>query len=286
MLTDDELLFKIDLGRNIVKRNCIITCKNYTIVPPQKHWINKTDPTINRIFYMTGGKGEYLEGDVRRTFETGKIYFIPSYSGIPTYTDDNDRLVHAFVNFKLSPPIVSKKVFCLDPSTSPKLEAAAQAFCALCHNEYKARTRETPLTPAEEQELALLSSLTVFLAESATSNAESDVINDHVIITALDIIHSSLSKKLTVEEIAKKCYMSTDGFIRKFTRYIGETPYSYIKNFKVRTALLIRSEGATLEEAAEACGYSDASALLHAISSFSSNSQKQFSDYAKNKIPL
>ena len=282
MFTDDVLLFKIDFGRKSMKRNCVITCKNYTIVPPQKHWKNKTDPNINRLFYMTGGTGEYLDGDEMRTFESGKIYFIPSYSGIATYTDDNDRLVHAFVNFKLSPPIVSKKVFCLDPSTSPKLKAATEAFCELCKVEYNARTRKTPLSPSEKQELELLSALTLFFAESAAETAPDDIINDPVIITALNIIHSSLGKKLTVEEIAKKCYMSTDGFIRKFTRYIGETPYSYIKNFKIRSALLIRSEGATLEEAAEACGYSDAGALLHAISSFSSKGNKPPTSHTKS----
>ena len=62
-------------------------------------------------------------------------------------------------------------------------------------------------------------------------------------------------------------YMSTDGFIRKFKRYIGETPYSYIKKMKVRKAHVLRTEGATLDETALECGYSDSSALLHAISS-------------------
>ena len=255
-----------------MKRSCVISCKNYTIVPPQKRWKNKTTPNINRIFYMTGGKGEYIEGGVRYTFEKGKIYFIPSYSEISTYTDDSDRLVHAFVNFNLSPPIVSKKVFCLDPSISPKLRAATDAFCELCRDEYNVRKHTAPLTPSEQQELELLSSLTTFLTETAVNNSPDYVINDHVIITALDLIHSSFNKKITVAEIAKKCYMSTDGFIRKFTRYIGETPYSYIKNLKIRTALEMRSEGATLEETAEACGYSDASAMLHAISSLKAES--------------
>ena len=59
--------------------------------------------------------------------------------------------------------------------------------------------------------------------------------------------------------------MSTNGFTRKFKHYLGVTPYAYIRTTRVRTALMMRTEGATLEEAAEKCGYSDAAALLHAI---------------------
>ena len=60
--------------------------------------------------------------------------------------------------------------------------------------------------------------------------------------------------------------MSTDGFIKKFTRAVGETPYSYIKKLKITMASIMRAEGATAEEAATACGYADASSLIHAIS--------------------
>ena len=250
-----------------MKRTCLITCKNYTIVPPQNKWKNKTDSSTNRLFYVTGGTGEYFEDGVKHTLEIGKLYFMPAYAGIPTYTDDNNRLVHAFANFKLSPPIVSKKCFCIDPSTSPKLKSATDMFCELCRDGYNLRTKKAPLTPSEENLLELLSATVLFLVENAISLSPEYVINDPTVITALDLIHNSLDKKLTVAEIARRCYMSTDGFIRKFTRYIGETPYSYIKKLKIRTALTMRAEGATLEQTAEACGYSDASALLHAISS-------------------
>ena len=238
------------------------------MVPPQEIWKNKVDPDINRLYYIVGGKGEYLEDGQRHTFKPGMLYFIPSYAGISTYTDENDRLVHAFVNFKLSPPIVSKKVFCLDPSSSPRLRAATEAFCEFCKKDYNIRRlKDNPISPDEERELDLLSAVTVFLTENAVNTSPDYVINDPTIITALNLMHTALSEKLTVADIAEKCCMSTDGFIRKFTRYIGETPYSYIKKLKTRTAIMMRAEGATLEEAADACGYSDSTALLHAIAS-------------------
>ena len=59
--------------------------------------------------------------------------------------------------------------------------------------------------------------------------------------------------------------MSTEGFIRKFKNYIGETPYNYFKRQKIRAALRVRNAGGSWEEAADASGYSDTSTLLHAI---------------------
>ena len=78
-------------------------------------------------------------------------------------------------------------------------------------------------------------------------------------------MNEKLREQITIEEIAKNCYLSTDGFIRKFKKQIGETPYSYLKKLKIRTALNLRLAGESLKDIAEKCGYSDSSALLHAL---------------------
>lgn len=250
-----------------MERVCEIFNKGYCIVPPPSQWKNKPPPDINRLYYIESGVGSYFEDGVMYPFEAGKLYFIPYYAGVSTYTDEIDRLVHAFVGFKLTPPIASKKVFCLDPKESPKLEAALFAFREFCKKGYHAPRHAGKLTPADEDELRLASALTLYLTECALNTHTDYVLNDPSIISALDIIHTTLAKNLTVEDIAAKCCMSSDGFARKFTRFLGTTPYNYIKKLRIRTALMMRTEGATLEEAAEKCGYSDATALLHAIAS-------------------
>ena len=260
-----KILIEIDYRRLSMKRNSIITCKGRVRINRQAAWVNKVGGNINRLYYINSGKGSYLEGGVTYPLEAGKFYFIPSYAGISTYTDESDGLDHTFANCKFSPPIVSNKVFCLDPSTSPALATATATFCELCKNTYNARSRVEPLTPSEEKEFELLKALTVYLTECAIEAHPDYVLNDSAIITALDVIHSNVSEKLSVSDIAESVGMSTDGFIRKFRRYIGETPYSYIKQLKLQTALTLRAEGASLEDIADACGYSDPSSLLHAI---------------------
>ena len=250
-----------------MKKNCTITCKGRVIIQRQASWVNKVNGNINRLYYISGGKGSYLESGVMHPFEVGKFYFIPSYAGISTYTDESDHLDHVFVNYKLTPPIVSNKVFSLDSSASPTIKAATELFCELCKKNVNFRLHDEETTQEKGKKVDLLESLTVYLTECAIEAHPDYVLNDPAMISALNLIHSHIKSKISVSDIAKSLNMSADGFIRKFTRYIGETPYSYIKKLKIRTALTMRAEGARLDEIALECGYSDASALLHAISS-------------------
>lgn len=252
--------------RNMENRLCKIQCKGVFI--PDRNWMNITRSGVNRLYYIEEGIGFYTENGVNIPFEVGKIYFIPFYASVPTYTDEQAKLKHVYVNFTLSPPIVSKKVFCLDPASSDKIHSAVTALRSFCANPIFYPKMKEPLTETEARELEFIKAITIFLTECAVSTGESDdILGDKTIISALDIIHSSLHEKLTVNDIATKCFMSTDGFIKKFSRAVGETPYSYMKKLKITMANIMRAEGATADETALACGYADASSLLHAMTS-------------------
>ena len=247
------------------KSICRIQCKGVFI--PDRNWVNITKFGINRLYYIEEGIGYYTENGVNIPFEPGKIYFIPFYASVPTYTDENAKLKHVYVNFTLTPPIVSKKVFCLNPNTSEKISNAVSALRSFCTDPlYYDRLKE-PITDIQIREREFLKAITLFLTESAIAGKTDDILSDKTIIKALDIIHSTLHEKMTVNDIAARCFMSTDGFIKKFRRAVGETPYSYMKKLKITMANIMRAEGATAEEAAQAYGYADASSLIHAISS-------------------
>jgi AraC-like DNA-binding protein len=252
-----------------MKRTYEVVCKGRSIAPP--NWINYATDGCNRLYYIEGGTGGYIEDGKRVDFEAGKLYFIPYYADVVTYQDIEDRIDHSFVTFKLSPPIISRKVFALDPHVDPKHTAALGVFRELCKTSYLARTEKDSLTPEKRLEMEFLMAATVYLSECAVSTNPDMILNDQAVTLALETIHKDTAAKLTVAEIAAMCNMSNDGFIRKFTRYIGETPYSYIKKLKVRRALTLRQDGVTLQVAAEACGYSDPSALSHAIMSLKNN---------------
>ena len=111
----------------------------------------------------------------------------------------------------------------------------------------------------------------IYLVNKIIIEENCEMVSDTIIVNALRIIHKNLSKKLSIDEIANQFNLSTEGFIRKFKKYMGVTPYAYLKNLRIRTALAMRLEGHSLAEIAEECGYSDPSALLHAMPKNKSN---------------
>ena len=155
--------------------------------------------------------------------------------------------------------MLSADVFCLDPDASPVIKSAVECFNTVCQTQSISEAEET-----------LLKSLTLYLISSAVKSNPQSVISDKTVLMALDIMHSH-KVNLSISDIALKCHMSTNGFIKKFTKCVGETPYSYYKRLRLRRALTMRANGATLIEAAVNCGYSDSSALLHAISASKSD---------------
>lgn len=228
-------------------------------------WKTTADGGLNRLYYINGGRGGYIKNGERIPFQAGMLYLIPYYANIITYTDLEENLEHTFVAFISAHPILSTDVMMIDPESSDRLKSALSAFTDFCKLNYLHRTAPKPYP--NENELNLLKAITVYITEKMLTVHDDRVIGDATVISALNMMTESLNTHLTVAELAEKHEMTVNGFIKKFTRCVGETPYSYMKKLKIRTAVMLRENGMTLEKAAEACGYSDASALLHAISS-------------------
>lgn len=232
--------------------SCKITCSGRCKVGAW--WKTTAQNGLNRLYYINGGTGGYIKDGERTEFKKGMIYFIPYYSSVTTYTDLSDELDHTYVGIVLSPPVLSTDVFCLDPKSSVYLQRAVDCLVSLCEG--------GTLPKAEE---ALLESLSMYIIEAAVTSQPQSVISDKVVLDALEMMHSFEKGVITVKDMAEKCHMSVNGFIKRFTKCVGETPYAYYKRLRLRFALSHRALGATLSEAAEISGYSDGSALLHAI---------------------
>lgn len=218
-------------------------------------WLNYATRGYNRLYYINGGTGWYVKNGERIPFIKDRLYFIPFYANVVTFSSPSDNLDHTYAGFYLTPPIISTEVFCLDPNETPYIRSAVDTFRTLC------RRRDIGMPERD-----LLKSVVIYLTNAAAQTEAKSLVADTLIIQALDLIHATVAEGLTVAEIAKKCNLSTNGFIKRFSRCVGETPYAYMKRLKIRTALVLRDGGATLEEAAASAGYSDACALLHALS--------------------
>lgn len=236
---------------------CNVLCAGSLIVP--EVWQPNVNSGINRLYYIHGGEGGYLKNGVHIPFEAGRLYLIPGSANIYTYAPTHEgRLVHTFANFELLPPIISKDVLSVDSAEDPVYKTTLELFRAIAE-------KSTVNGVIEEKERELLSGAVLYLAERTAAESNAKILDDNVVLHALEIMHLRFAEKIKISDVAAACYMSNDGFIRRFTRALGETPYVYLKKLRLRHAHFLCKSGATLDEAAERCGYSDASSLLHAI---------------------
>jgi len=241
---------------------CFIQCVGKSKVPDKNEWKNRVSKGINRLVYMIGGEGGYYLRGEKRSFRKGYLYLLPAYDDIPTWSSyecEDARLDHTFVNFELVPPIITKEVIEFDPHGESLVSGAFDMLDRI------AEASGCRMYNVKADELYYLKATVVYIINKMVKAGAVKILDDKMLISALETMHKGLSGNISVREIAEQSFMSYDGFIRRFTKTMGLTPYTYIKQLRIRTAMALRDEGATLAEAAEKCGYSDSAALLHAI---------------------
>ncbi len=243
---------------------CFIQCLGKRKVPDENDWYNTTSGGMNRLYYINGGEGGYYLRGEKHYFKKGYLYFLPCYDDIPgwsSYESEDKRLDHTYVNFELIPPVITKKVVEIDPHSDPLISVALSAFEKIAEPNTGLRLREL-----KNEELKYLKATIIYIVERMISEGYLKKLDDEIIISALEKMHKGISGNISIKDIAESSFISYEGFIRKFNKTLGMTPYNYLKQLRIRTASALRAEGATLEEAAEKCGYSEPAALLHAIS--------------------
>ncbi len=242
---------------------CFIQCVGKSKVPDKNEWKTSPSKGINRLIYVNGGEGGYYLRGEKHTFKKGLLYLLPAYENIPTwssYESMDKRLDHTFVNFEMIPPIITKNVIEFDPHKDPMRYAAFSMFDKI------AESTECRMYNLKNDELYYLKATVIYIINKMVAECGIKMLDDQILISALETMHKGLSESISIREMAEKSFMSYDGFIRRFKSALGVTPYTYLKQLKIRTATALRNEGMTLEDVAIKCGYSESAALLHAIS--------------------
>ena len=248
-----------------MKQYCFIHCFGKGRVPEKGKWKNNVSGGINRLYYIIGGEGGYIRSGEKSRFKKGYMYFLPSYNSIPTwssYETPESVLDHLYVGVEFLPPIITDQVIEIHPKDDPIIEAALDVWMKIAE-------KHRGIKGIDEDSLEYLKSTVAYIINKIIARNDIKTLTDKTILSALEEIHRNISKPISVDMIAQNANMSYDGFIKKFKSNLRTTPYQYIKELKIRTALTLLDEGATLEEAALRCGYSEASALLHAFSTSS-----------------
>lgn len=94
----------------------------------------------------------------------------------------------------------------------------------------------------------------------AGQNKSNTVNNAEIIIKSINYIRKNFMHKISVDEIAKKVFLSKTTFVRHFTKYTNFTPVEYITQMRIDEAKkqLIHSSK-TITDIAVDCGFYDSS---------------------------
>lgn len=80
----------------------------------------------------------------------------------------------------------------------------------------------------------------------------------NVLMPAIRKIRKDYAEPLRVEELASLCSLSPCQFLRRFKEETGETPYTYLINYRLAAAqALLQNTDNSMNEIAESCGFYD-----------------------------
>lgn len=227
-----------------------------------KDWIYKNTKNLNRLYYIHGGNGTYLYDGAEYAFMPGMLYFLPYTAKIVPKGSSENPLLHSYADFEFIPPITADKPIIFDPSADETVGSACKIFLRgaelSAHGALNCSDTADPLTE-------LCFSAVKFLALRISAENGFAPVNDEIVIDSLEYMLANVSAPIKIRDIAKRYYMTEDAFIRRFSAAMCTTPYAWLKNARLKTARSLINNGKSLSFAASAVGYSDASALLHAL---------------------
>ena len=229
------------------------------------HWKTKRHYATNRLYYIHEGKGGYEVAGVKYRFEPNKFYLLPNTLEIDMWSDETDGIVHTYCDFNMLPEIMAPMVFVGAVDDDAMLAHALDIFVSGGKEANEQRKFSQDFIPLSTEKERLYCGAVEYIVYRLIEKSKNHIVNDEAVTVAIEYMYDHISERISVEKLASVAYMSEGGFIKRFKKITGETPYSYLKKIRLDMAYYLREQGKTIEEIAELVGYSDGVALLHAI---------------------
>lgn len=211
-------------------------------------WYIDKSRIVNRLYYVNSGKATVSFAHQEKTLVMGKLYIIPQCNDFSTVEAEN--FDHTYFDFYNSQILCSGKILEFDISDLN----ADMLFDYL---------NSLILTDTNQ---IFFESIQYFLCAFLTlleKKHSLPYISNSYITSAVNLIHSECFS-LSTKELANKLNLNESYFIRLFSSVMGITPKKYIRACRVSYGKQLLQKGATVEEAAEKCGYSSATAFYNA----------------------
>lgn len=229
---------------------------------------------INIIY---AGEGVHTVGEEKYSVSRGDIFMIPPYLPHGYSKTKNLDVYHLifhpdFLNEHLE-EAMTVEGFTLFTEIEPYLRGATGVSRFLHLNELELNDIEKQLYLIDQDgkydfgeampikkhtALKVLYEFSMMMHNQTYKNSVTPSRYSQQIFQTLEYIHANFSEKLTVDDLAKRIFVSRSTFIRNFEKVCNISPSEYIRNYRKSKAIeLLSKEDMSKSEVARKCGYYD-----------------------------
>ena len=235
---------------------------------------------INRVYYVIDEGAGYIYKGKKYKFLKDHVYILPHTVDIEYFLETKSFL-HLFVDFSSSTALNYNEILCFHINEYPTISIIIEYLrCFLTeklNGYYSGFESSHEIYEANERIRSVVSTLFYDIMEvfpiSTPFGPE--------IIKSINFIQKNFHKPITRSELAKNVNLSESYFSNIFTQTTGISPYQYIKNHRFDIAISLISQGVSINEVAEKCGFSSVAAFSNSFKKKFGYSPSKYSKYGK-----
>lgn len=224
--------------------------------PSSENWHLNHEIEMQRLYYILGGQGGYYGSNGQlHMFREGYLYLFPYNLRQQFVSQIADPIRHLYFDFLSTPPVIAAEPISLCVSDHPELKCALE----LAGEIMQTRPKSTLL--ASKLCKDMLSFLLSLIGEAVPLPFHTD----DIICRSLETIQNSYDKPITVRELAAQAGFEENYFIRRFRSIMHQTPYAYLRNYRLMQARNLLRAGMSMDEIASKVGYASSASLARAL---------------------
>lgn len=224
--------------------------------PSSAQWHLNQQIEMQRLYYILGGTGSYYDQDGQlQPFIKGQVYLFPYNLYQQFSSDPQDPIQHLYFDFLSTPPIIASAPIIIDVNGNTDLKSALDLTIQILGSRPKSTLPESALcTNILQLLLSLIQERTLLPFHT-----------DSIICRCLETIQNHYSQPLSVSQLAAEAGFEENYFIRRFRSVMQQTPYAYLRNYRLLQARSLLQAGLTMSEAAIQVGFECPASLARAL---------------------
>ena len=236
--------------------------------PPDWLFYVNNQHHINRVYYIIEEGAGYIYKGEKYKFKKNYLYVLPHMVDLEYFLDD-DKFLHLFMDFSSSTILNYNEVLSFPAHEYPLIVKNLDYLRFFLEHKingfFNTFITSYDIQNVKERIVHIVSALFYDIMEEFPAPP----LFDSSITKSLNFIQKNYHNPITRAEIARHVNLSESYFSKLFTEATGVSPYQYIKNYRFDIAISLISQGASINETAEKCGFSS-------VAAFSNSFKKKF----------